>query len=118
MKPLRIALYSRNLTHAERLTEILAHTKDVLFTVWDEEESVIDGITSKKFDALLVDDQLEALEKNRVIKMTELVYAEAVYTILSFEFDSFVIMKVNHLIQDWQAAQAEQGGFQFLDQGI
>lgn len=115
MKNLRIGFYSQNLTHVAKLESFIKQGAQSEMLHWEDEDKVIEAMTAKTFDALLIDDHLEPLVKNRLLKMMEILYPEAVFTIINFEFDSYVLMKLNHIHQDWSAAQKEEGGFNFLD---
>lgn len=115
MRALRLSLFSTNTDHQTTIKKIITPQTNTELSIYDDEAKVIESISAKAFDAILIDDALDELVKNRILKMTQLLYEEAVYTTISFEYDSFVIMKINHLLQDWQAAQSETGGFNFID---
>lgn len=114
MKTLRISFYGNNEEHIATLEKITQQINEVALTIHKDEEAVINATSSKSYDLLLLDYDLEELVQKRIHKMVELVYPEAAYTSVSFEFESFVIFKINQLLQNWKEAQSDDK-YNFID---
>lgn len=114
MRPLRVSFYGINDEHTATLQRITQQVQDLELTILADEEAVINATSAKSFDLLLLDYDLDELLQTRLHKMVELVYPEAAYTSVSFEFESFVIFKINQLLQNWKEANSDEK-YSFLD---
>lgn len=114
MRPLRVNFYGTNEEHTATLQRITQQIQDLELTILADEEAVINATSAKSFDLLLLDYDLDEMVQKRLHKMVELVYPEAAYTSVSFEFESFVIFKINQLIKNWNEANSDDK-YSFID---